>query len=149
MSKAGEILKSNLYGIIGMVIIAGATWAGNVFMKGKDANDKEAVLSIMRSDAGVAIMDSVFELKAHEKTTDFEMFDKILSSPFIGEYAKEFEDRIIADYDRRDSLRGNWMEQVGAGTGDRNENVIPELIKMLNDWKAGKLNNSRNVRATF
>ena len=142
-----------MYGIIGMLVIAGASWFGGTFKKGHDANEHEQFIAELKTKDAVHVIDSIFESKAHEKTTDFEMFDKILSSPFVGDYVKqtseEFEKKIIADYDRRDSMRGDWLEQVGAGTDSRNENVIPDLIDMLNDYKAGKFYSSRTVRGEF
>jgi len=153
MKKIGEIIKNNLVAIVGVAIIGAFNWFGDTVSKGHDATKHEQFIVELKTKDAVHIIDSIFESKAHEKTTDFEMFDKILSSPFVGDYVKqtseEFEKKIIADYDRRDSMRGDWLEQVGAGTDSRNENVIPDLIDMLNDYKAGKFYSSRTVRGEF
>lgn len=145
MKKIGEILKSNIYGIIGMFVIGLATWFGNTFKKGHDVNKKEEFITLLVSSESIHVIDSVFELKAHEKTTDFKMFDKILKSPFIGNYAMEFENKIIAEYEKRDSLKGNMVDQLGAGAGIRNEDVMPLFIELLTAYKEGRLYYSRTV----
>lgn len=153
MKKLGETLKSNMYGIIGMIIIAGASWFGGTFKKGHDANQHEYFISQLTTDDAIDIWDSIFESKTDEKSNDFRLLDKIMKSPFVSEYVRQtsekLENKIVADYEKRDSTKGDMIHSLGAGTGIRNEDVMNELIKLLKAFKEGKLYSSRTVHAVF
>ena len=148
-----EILKKHIITISLSLLVVAWTFVKDLIATGADSKFNESVVLIVKGEQSTKYINTLIREAIDTEMNDpFALID-ILSSEHVNKFAEtkaiEVKEAVKKELFKSDSIKGDLIHELGTGTGMRNEDILPELIQMLKDFKAGKLSNTRTVRGNF
>ena len=153
MDKFLEALKKNLVTLALSVVVVCWTFIKDVYVTGAEAKSKKEFINLLGSKDSRKLIYHISDSAINVALNSSAVWLELLSSTHINSYAKEkskeVRESIYQDLVKKDSMEVDMVHLLGEGIGIRNEDVMPELIKLLKAFKRGELSSSRTVRADF
>ena len=153
MDKIVNVLKKQGLAILGLVIMGGYGWVSNLVQKGHEVERKDEIINVIKSEESTKYINLLITEAIEKAMSNPLTIIDMLSSPHIEKYADskaiEVEEAVKKRLLKEDSIKGDLIHDLGIGTGMRNEDILPQLIKLITAFKEGKLTSNRQVRATF
>lgn len=149
MIKDPKILKNPLI-YIGTTLLLGA-WAlfSDVFTTGANVKFDDRVIIVIKSKDAKHYIDSlIYDAIDREMNDPFALLD-ILSSDGVGDFAKETKEEFRKELLKEDSIKGDFVHDLGSSAGIRNDEVMKDLGELLKAFKEGRLYTTRTIRANF
>ena len=148
-----KLFKDNIIAVVLSIGVVGWTFVKDLISTGADVKFNERVFVVIQSDVSRKYIEGLIYKAIDNEMNDPFALMEILSSQHVSEYAEEkaqeVREAVKNEIMRNDSAKGDLIHDLGIGTGMRNEDIMPELIKLLKAFRRGDLNGSRNVRANF
>ena len=148
-----EIIKKHIITIALSLLVVAWTFVKDIFNTGADVKFNTRITYVIKSKDIKQYFDSlIYDAIDREMNDPFSLLE-ILSSEHVSKFAEvkaeEVKNAVAKELFKKDSIKGDMIHELGQGTGIRNDDIMKELINLLNDYKSGKLNTTRNVRANF
>ena len=152
-TKLIEGLKSQLAALIIGVLVVAIVFLKDVFNAGADVKFNARITYVIKSKDVKQYFDSLIHDAIDREMNDPFVLLEMLSSEHVNKFAEVKAEEVTNAVEKRllknDSIKGDMIHELGQGTGMRNEDIMPELIQLLKDYKSGRLSSNRNVRANF
>ena len=148
-----EIIKKHIITIALSLLVVAWTFVKDIFNTGADVKFNTRITYVIKSKDVKQYFDSlIYDAIDREMNDPFSLLE-ILSSEHVSKFAEvkaeEVKNAVAKELFKKDSIKGDMIHELGQGTGIRNDDIMKELINLLKDYKSGKLNTTRHVRANF
>jgi len=153
----GKRLKKALdVKLIAIIVLACSQIGSYVYdlvSTGADVKFNDKVVLIIKGEDSKRYIDSlIYDAIDREMNDPFALLD-ILSSESVTQFAEttaiEAKESFRKEMLKKDSIKGDFIHDLGSTSGIRNDKVIGDLGELLKAFKEGDIYISRTVRADF